>query len=268
MRLATVIVIFCHLVFLSNAQTTSTKKKEQKFGCYFAINSVYAQVGYLSDDGLTTNIWGSTYLGGDRKDKSISLSIIPAYNLSKDLLIRFELSWTKISLINSYSSASSSFTSSSVRQAGSDTIKQKIYRYVPGLEYIYLKNKIIHLYCGVILPIIQYEPVRRNQFVEQRNVGTDTLVYWNAQSVSIPGGYSAGVGSLAGFHVFIFKHLSIGAEFSVSLLYNDIGGDVTYHSTGETISNSSFDETVKYPDSYRGIKFSKILSSFNIALFL
>ena len=253
----------------SFAQLPTAQEKENNYtwGCSVAINDANAQVGYMNDAGLTSGTWGSIFNSGNRKDNSLSLSITPKYFINENILVRFEFGWAKIDLKNFVTTTSStSFTPTSNYQLTYDTLGQKAYRYVPGIEWVCYKKKNIGLYCGFLIPIIKYSDITRTQYTEQRNVSTDTLTYWNKQQVNIPGGFAVGTGSLLGFDIYFGKYISLGAEFSSALLYYKVGGEVTYESTGQSIPNPAFKEIDSYPDSYKGIKFSKILSSIHISI--
>ena len=82
------------------------------------------------------------------------------------------------------------------------------------------------------------------------------------------GGFSIGVGPLAGFSVKIFKGLSIGAEFSTAYSYYKTGGATNWSETfihpppQPTTTGGS---GLQYPGSYEALKFSSLLSSINIA---
>ncbi|MFL5752465.1 MAG: hypothetical protein ACJ76F_03590, partial [Bacteroidia bacterium] len=115
-------------------------------------------------------------------------------------------------------------------------------------------------------PIIKYSNISRNQYTEQRNIGTDTLVYWSRQQVSIHGGNSVGLGALIGFNIYANKYISLGFELSSSLQYYKIGGDSSVDFSSQSIPNPIYQQKDTYLDSYQGVKYSKLLSSIQISI--
>jgi hypothetical protein len=147
-----------------------------------------------------------------------------------------------------------------------DTIEQKINRFVPGIQWNFFANKKIQSYGGLNIPFIKYSTITRNLYGEQRDIATNNLITWSSNRTNIPGGYAVGVGVFAGFNVFLFKHLSLGSEFSTALMYYKVGGESTCTISNQNIPSAI--ETVIYTtnESYLGTRFTKILSSFNFSI--
>jgi hypothetical protein len=272
MKIGLLIIFLGFAPLTSYSQTSNDKEiknNHYKWGVSFVMNSVYSQLGYINETGLTSGIWGSNYNYGKRKDNSLSLSLIPTFNVNENFSIRMEFGWTKIDINNNLTAKPPTINLNNQNYGvGNDQINQRIFRYVPGVQFFLLKRKWIESYCGIILPFIAYSNIERKLETEQRNIDTDTLVSWNNEHVKIPGGKSFGIGTIGGFSIYLTKHLSIGAEFSCSFLYSKIGGEVNYETSGQSFPNPPYIESKTFLDSFEGIKFSKIQSSLNISYVL
>ncbi|HKR03251.1 MAG TPA: hypothetical protein VJY62_01340 [Bacteroidia bacterium] len=251
---------------LSFAQSASPKK--YKWGLSVAINDAHSQIAFLGGTALAMDAEGNMVSGGEKTNKSYSLSIIPKYFINDEWLIRFEYGITQINLTNFNTVTSSGLYASIHYPLLHDTIKQKINRFVAGAQFNFFKNKIIESYGGVNIPYIKYSAITRHTYTDQRNVATDTLMYSYIENKNIPGGYAAGLGVFAGFNVHVFKHVSLGAEFSSALLHYKVGGASIYESSVQ-IAPGPFQTTrYEYNESYKATRFTKILASFNLTFWL
>jgi len=259
-------LFFLALSYSSFAQ----KANDYKWGLSIAINDAHSQVAFLGTAGLGLDAEGNVVLAGEKTNASFSLSVIPKYFINEDWLIRFEYGITQIDLKNFYTI--NSYTAPfppTLYQINYDTVKQKINRYVAGVQFNFFKNKKIESYGGVNFPYIKYYQISRNSYSETRNATTDTLTSKTINFRNIPGGYAAGLGVFAGFNVYVFKYLSLGAEFSSAIMYYKVGGESIQISYFQAPPNAPLETTtVIYNESYKGIRFTKILASFNLTLWL
>lgn len=176
---------------------------------------------------------------------------------------------TNINLRNKSISTSSGYFASQSYFTNYDTIVQKINRFVPGIQWNFFTTKKIQSYGGVNLSYIKYGNITRNMYGEQRNALTDTLIEKDRDSYNIPGGFAAGLGVFAGFNIYVVKHLSLGAEFSSALLYYNVGNESTQITSSKSWANTSWETTTyKNKESYEGIRFTKVVASFNITVLL
>lgn len=245
------------------------EKELYKWGCTISVNDPNPQMAYLGSTGLGIDSEGNMRNGGRKINKSYSLSIIPKYYINNEWVIRFEYGITRINLTSKNTSISSGVYGSSSYGLFYDTIKQKINRYIPGIQWNFFTNKRIQSYGGINLPFIQYGAITRHNTSENRNITPDTLVAMDRGSANISGGFATGIGVFAGFNVFIKKYFSFGAEFSTALLYYNVGNKSIGTTSSQLSPNTPWLTTTYTNDeSYKGTRFTKIISSFNITFWL
>jgi hypothetical protein len=129
-----------------------------------------------------------------------------------------------------------------------------------------MKTKKLESYCGMTASYINYQSVHHNYYSEGRDLVTDTIQSWLNQKGTTPGGFAIGIGALAGFNIYLYKRISLGAELSSSALYYKLGGEATLEDTEGHPPNPVLKGTSSYANSYKGFKISKIISSFNISV--
>jgi hypothetical protein len=154
------------------------------------------------------------------------------------------------------------------RYTYSTEVENKIYRYVPGFQWYFLKEKKVESYCGMTISFIDYKSLNHHYHSENINLATNTLRSSNEITDITPGGFAIGVGAFAGFNIYLFKRISLGAELSSSALYYKLGGEATKIDTQFNVSgpNPAVTYYTPYANSYKGFKISKITSSFNITI--
>jgi hypothetical protein len=244
------------------------EKKENSWGCSFSINSVHSQRSPLAAASLQVDAEGNMLSGGKKTEGSFSFSIIPKYSINNKLKIRLEYGFTRIDLKRFNSTSTSGYYASSSYGITNDTVDQKIHRFVPGLQSVFLKSKKIQFYAGVILPFAKYGNILHNTYTEVRNVATDTLIQAQKSYSQIKGGFSVGIGVTGGLSYYLLKNLSLGAEFSSALQYYKTGGTATGTDSIQMPDGSWQETTYSSFESYRGTRFTKILSSFNVSIWL
>lgn len=246
---------------MMSSQAQSSQKL--KWGFSFAINSIQSQVEVPLNTGsgvVLIDADGNILTGGARIDNSISLSLIPKYFLSKDFLLRFEIGFTNLNLkANSDQNNPSSHTNSRTE------ISSDIYRHSLGLQWYFMQSRTLNSYFGIAMNYSKYGKLNRHFFFERRENSTDTIINWGDLVEVTPGGFSIGIGSFAGFNVYIKRWFSVGAEFSSSANYYNLGGVTTGYSIQQSPPFPSFTTTSTYTNSYNGFKISKIMSSYNIS---
>lgn len=260
-------IILSSFIFSAFAQN----EKKYKWGLSLAINDAHSQIAYLGLTRLAIDAEGNMISGGEKTNKSFSLSIAPKYFINDDWLIRFEYGMAKIDLKNYSTSVGFGAAATTSRTIGYDTVKQTINRFVLGIQWNFFSNKKIESYGGLTLPYIKYGDITRNSYSEGRNIATDTLISWNRSHTNVPGGYAFGLGVFAGFNVYVIKHLSFGAEFSSALLHYNVGGESSAEASYQSMTKPLPPITTggfTNPESYKGIRFAKIFSSFNITFWI
>lgn len=263
-----ILIIFSLKVCMAMPQAdnliNTTKDTTTKWGCSVAINSVEAQIGD-SEHGSWSYAYTNYMTVSDKTNKSFSLSIVPKYCINKNILLRFEFGITDINLSSYYNSKSSSSNISYTTY--NRTIQQKIYRFIPSLQWMFMKKKIIESYSGICGSYLNYTDMTYVNHVESRDLPSNSLVTLIDEKAIARGGFAIGVGAYTGFNIYFQKHISAGAEFSMYLLDYKIGGAFNGTSTFQNIpSTPVVDEYSISTGLYKGIQFSKVLSSFNISV--
>ena len=262
-----ILVIFSAFTCNAFAQFNTGEGNKYKWGCAVAVNDAQSQIAFLAAAGLDVDEEGNMISGGKKNNKSFSLSIIPKYYINNQWIIRFEYGMTRINLKDfTVPTSSSGYYANTVYPITYDTVKENINKFAVGLQWNFFTTKRIQSYGGINIPFIKYGTITRNTYNEQRNVKTDTLVYKERDVINIPGGFATGLGVFAGFNVFVFKHISLGTEFSSALLYYNIGGESSFVSSVQNIPASIQTTTNISNESYKGTRFTKIISSFNISV--
>jgi hypothetical protein len=80
-----------------------------------------------------------------------------------------------------------------------------------------------------------------------------------------PGGFSIGLGPVAGFSINLFKSISIGAEFSTAYSYYKTGGTITSIKTN-ILPTYLVGGASTSGQTYQELKFSSLLSTINMAI--
>jgi hypothetical protein len=265
-------IILMHGVysFFATAFAQTAEKKENDFGLSLAINSIQAQVAIplvVGAGEIIVDADGNIVLKGDRNDHSISLSAVPKYYINKDVLLRFEFGITNLNLRSHYEVND---VTNSYHETDDDAVSTKIYHYAPGVQWIFMRKKVIESYCGMAASYINYKSLNYHSYHERTDFATGALQGSSDVTMITPAGFAAGAGAFAGFNIYLLKSISIGAELSSSALYYKLGGEVTLTTTEFNIvgPNPAVTYHSTYPNSYKGFKISKITSAFNISIWI
>lgn len=264
-----ILLLFSLLTKFAFAQYVSESDNQYKWSISAAINSVEAQMDQKLFD---TWVYPSVnYYGyyGDKQDKSLSLSIIPKYQITDDVLLRLEYGITNIDLRSHYNGIGDTVTQNQGHIGGTNNIikdniiQQKIYRYVAGIQWNFMKKKFIETYCGASLNYFHYSDMHWRDNIAIQSIPGRFTNY----SATTPGGFATGIGAFSGFNIYLHKQISIGGEFSYSLLYYKLGGvqngivEQIYPANPTEILNWTI-----YNNSSEGIQFSKVMPSLNITI--
>ncbi|MDP1746457.1 MAG: hypothetical protein Q8L90_12820 [Bacteroidota bacterium] len=264
-----ILLLFSSLTKFAIAQYVSEADNQYKWSISAAINSVEAQM-----DQKLFDTWASPYVNyydnyGNKKNKSLSFSIIPKYRITEDMLLRFEYGVTNIDLQSNFNGIGDTLTQSQGQALGSantisyQTISQKIYRYAAGVQWNFMKKKFIETYCGALLNYLHYSDMQWSQ----RIISNTTVGRGTNYTSATPGGFATGIGAFSGFNIYVHKQISIGGEFSYSLLYYKLGGvqsgvqEHIFPTTPTLIFNWK-----NYNNASEGIQFSKVLPSLNLTI--
>jgi hypothetical protein len=264
------IIISAMFLFLFSYSSFAQNKKGFKWGLSVAMNSIQAQVAIplVANSGeMIIDGDGNIVLKGDRTDHSISYSVLPKYYINDDVLLRFEFGITNLNLKADFEVED---VATSYHETDEDEVTTKIYRYAPGFQWFFFKEKKIESYCGMTASYIYYQSSNYHYYHERRNLTTGALLASNDVTKITPGGFATGAGAFAGFNIYLLKRISLGAELSSSALYYKLGGEVmqTYKDFNIGGPNPTVTYYSTYPNAYKGFKISKITSSFNISFWL
>ena len=261
-------------ISLSNflcAQIDSVKKNNAfpKWEIGLAYNSVEAQMDQkLFDTWVFPSANYYAYFG-NKNDRSFSISAIPKYFLSDDVQLRCEFGFTNINMRSYYNGAGDTLsqnqghigaTGSIIKQ---DTIQQKIFRFVPGIQWTLTRKKRVKSYGGISLCYNYYSKMHWGDFITSLPDTTRRTDY----IATTKGGFQTGIGLFGGFTVRIYKQIYLGGELSYYLLYYKLGGI----QKGEMINyyTSSATEVLLwsiYDNSSKGVQFSKVIPSFRLCI--
>ncbi len=241
------------------AQPDTSSYNHKKWSIAVTINSTEAQIG---DPEKAS--WGYIPANfnnfSDKKNKSLSFSVIPKYQLKKDFLVRFEIGITQFNILTYYSSQTS--TSNSEYLTIDLSMKQNVYRFLPGIQWSFIRKKHIESYCGMTAVYLAYNTLDYTNRTEHRELPSNKLISTIDEKSTTTGGFASGVGAFAGFNIYLKNYLSIGSEISSHLLYYKIGGPFGGIGIYQTLPNAPITEVTYYKtSSYKGVQFSKILPS-------
>jgi hypothetical protein len=214
---------------------------------------------------------GFDYLGGqarlfvpadadNKKDKSYSLGINFCWTPKKDFTVRLSIKLTNYKIDETYNQNEIYPNSLTTYVRDDGQVRQSVINIAPGLVRNFNYKKIT-FYGGFQLGYKQYNPITVNlRYITYDNsTNTADVKYYNFKQ---NGGFSIGLGPLAGFSMNLFKNISIGSEFHTSYAYYKTGGKITQVTT----FNSGVVETYTFPNNYEGLKFSSVISSINLSV--
>jgi hypothetical protein len=258
-------MFFSSLAYSVSGQSFDKQEMQHsKWSISMALNSVEAQINQQLVDTwvLPTSSYYSFF--GNKNDKSISLSIVPKYQITEDIGLCFEASVTAINLKSHYDGSKDyGYLSAAVADNITDvSIEQKIYRVVPKIQWDFIEKKFIDSYCGFSASFLSYSKVYWQQ---NSNRVSSPSEYTNYTGTTV-GGFASGIGTFAGINVHLCKGVSIGSEFSYSLLYYKLGGFQNGR-TEKRIYTGAVDvvEWSIANNASKGLQFSKVMPSFHIS---
>jgi hypothetical protein len=211
-------LIFCVLLVFDFAIA-----QDKKFGVTFQLSSPSkddVKLGWYTIDTESID-------GYNLKHKSYAMGVLFNYNIKDEAVIRLRLGMSKI-YIDEYNKQ----YSNDVSFAESTEGKQTKLHIAPGIAWKMNKDKF-SLYGGFELPINLHGKFTMHNTRVRSSLLTGDLLEYNSQSITIPRGYSFGLGAILGFNYSLAKRFSVGAEFSPSLLYAKLSGETTSVSANE-----------------------------------
>ena len=258
----------CSSVCYAQSAANESDSVNHRWEIGIAYNSVQAQMNqYLFDTWQvqSTNHYAAL---GDKHDKSYSVSVLPKYYIKNDLAFRIELGFTAINLNKDYNAVGDTLSQNQGQMFGLENvskvgnIKQKIYRFIPGVEYTFLRKKFLTVYAGADFVFLFYDKVTWRDSVSLNDIPGRSTTYFS----ETPGGIATGAGVRIGLRAEITKRIAIGCEFTDQLLYYNLGGKQTgtmhyYYPNGTELDLSWSINN----NSSKGVQFTKIIPSIHIS---
>ncbi len=201
---------------------------------------------------------------GQRKDKSFSLGLNVSYKIKENCLLRFAAKINKYNIYETYNEKEITPVPTDEYLLDTGYIKQSVYSLAPGILWN-LNYKKLNFYGGFQIIYKKYSPTLIDLRYSTHNSSNDTLTAYKYYMIKESGGYSVGIGPIAGFAVNIFKNISIGAEFTTAYTYYKRGGETNWMLM-YVYPNSLVGGTSVSHGSYEAYKFSSIISSINLAI--
>lgn len=206
---------------------------------------------------------------GDKKNRSISTSVIAKYSSNKNWRFRFEAGITSINLSSYYSGVADTFSAGQGHVLGTSdvivtmTIKQRIYRFNPGFEVDLANLKRLTLYVGNAVSV---QIVDKMHWRDSVNSGPFDPYRSNVFSSTTQGGFTLGLQSFLGVKAQLTKKFFFGGEISYLIGYYNIGGlqegtlTAHYPTTPDEFMTWSI-----HQNNSSGLLFSKIMPSFFVS---
>lgn len=196
--------------------------------------------------------------GYNLKHRSYAAGVLLNYNTKNESVIRLRLGMSTTYIDEYKREYGGGFLS-----VESSEGKQTKIHIAPGIAWKMNKDKF-GLYGGFELPInLHGKFTMHNTRVRSDSLTGDRLNY-HKQSISIPSGYSFGLGAIIGFNYFPAKRFSLGAEFSPSLLYAKLSGKTTSVVTDDL--DPSVQHTTHTQDEEKGFTFYEQRFSINLSV--
>ena len=244
-----VALTFCILLTI-----TFSIAQEKKFGVTLQVSSPSkddVKLGWYTIDTESID-------GYNLKHKSYGTGVLFNYNIKEETVIRLRLGMSK-SYIDEYNKQYADGTSYVESTEG----KQTKLHIAPGIAWKMNKDKFC-MYGGFELPVnLHGKFTMRNTKVRSDQLTGDVLEY-SGQTITIPSGYSFGLGAILGFCYSPVKSFSVGAEFSPSLLYAKLSGETT------TVVIDELDPSVEHishtQDEEKGFTFYEQRFSINLSV--
>jgi hypothetical protein len=194
------------------------------------------------------------------RDKSYRIGFMANYKL-KASNIRVRFSYTRINI-----EEFRDITDSGVNKVTSVKGKQNKFTIAPGITWSFNREKL-NLDFGFELPYTIHGTFELNSESIRIQSGSGDLVSDFFSKSEIPSGYTVGIGAIVGFNYFIWESFSIGAEYSPSLSYGDLGGETETLNMSAT-NPSSQTMPLTSQDSYEGFTFFENRFSLTISFWL
>lgn len=196
--------------------------------------------------------------GSDYENKSIAPGITFNYYADDITVLRLKMIYTKRD-IHSHIDLSDTLGNFYIDDTQFD---QTLFKIAPGFQWTYFVSRF-SFYGGFELPYTYQEEFTQTQYVldsstvnQTRSEGTSTL--------TIPAGYSVGLGCFGGTTFYFERIFGIGFEVSSAFQYSKLGGTITIHS--ESTDDPPVIVDSEFNDQSKLWKFSPVQASMHLSV--
>lgn len=260
MKTKTFTVLFFLLATTVFAQLEKEVEKEKKWALSINVNTVEP----LSDAGFDYNVLSERILiNGHRKDNSYCVGLNLTYKIIENCGIRLSAKMTNYKVTETRDERE---FSPQGNDFGLDSVdaNQSMFYFSPGI--LWNSNyKKLNFYGGFQFVYRQYSAGVGNTRSYIYSGSNSTPFFYTKVYQTEPGGFSIGIGPIAGFSVNVFKSISIGTEFSTAYSYYKTGGAITSFKTNILPTYVTGDPSIS-GQTFKGFKFSSLLSTINISI--
>jgi hypothetical protein len=199
------------------------------FACIFTFGQekkmgISLQLSSPSKDDINIgwyNIDRESIDGYNLEHRSYALGLLCSYNLKNEATLRLRLGFSRY-YIDEYLKT---YDSGIIGRESAKGKQTKIH-IAPGIIWK-IKNNKFDFYGGFELPINLHGEFEMKHIYSNSESSTGNIINYGEQTITIPSGFSAGLGAVMGFNYYPATWLSFGAEFSPSLLYAKLSGKTT-----------------------------------------
>jgi hypothetical protein len=255
-------MLFIFLSFFSFAQYIAPEKK---WTVAINVNTVepITEAGFVYIVGQTRIFDPADH----KKDNSYSLGLSAAYKIKENCALRLSVKGANYIIDETVDQRETLPFTGNDYLIDDGHIRQSVYSFSSGI--LWNSNyKKLDFYGGFQMVYRYYSPAIITLNYHDYTSLTNALLLERDYVFKNDGGFSIGIGPIAGFSVNVFKGLSIGAEFSMAYTYYKTGGEINWsetfiHPPPQPITTAGVG--LQMPSSYEAFKFSSLLSSINIA---
>jgi hypothetical protein len=250
--------------FLS-AQNQTAKDSAQNFkkwGVTVNLNSV----GVIASNGLgNTNFENNQLIdGGDMKNRSYNLGLNLCYMMAPDWGLRLKMTTTRGNFSTYRNTLDQQPNNPQFARFDDARITSSDYSFAPGIFYQWRIKKIVLTGGGNAEFIIHNEEIY-SDYVTQ-NDPNPANAYEIHNTVTVPNGYSYGIGAFMGVNYYVKPRFSLGLELSTSFLYTSIG-DRTYLNTTVISGTAIQPSTFWYSESINSFQYGQVIGTLNISYY-
>ena len=259
-------VLFSSFSFFVFAQVDKLESKDtviKKWSIAANINTVEP----ASDAGFDYNALSQrTFVNGNRKDNSYCVGLYFSYKIKENCAIRLSAKMTDYKITETRDFREFVPTPQMTGSYSLDSlyIKQMMLTISPGIIWNSTCKKL-NFYGGIQAVYRKYGTISGNTTYTDNNYPSNIITSYQKYYQTEPGGFSIGIGTVAGFSVKVFKSISIGSEFSTAYSYYKTGGAITSTKTNILPTHLDAGTTVS-EQTFQGFKFSSLLTSINLSV--